>query len=140
HVGVGDVFHLTRHNLALLRKLFLKLRHQGGRPLIVHLFVCGSGVMRHAVGDRRNGRQNRHQKQQKEFCAEAHCLAPTGGFATALPAPLGASSCSSHTSASRHSPHGDGNQLRTRASAAAKSGTPTSGSKFACSIICFSQA
>src|SRR5882757_2633667 len=132
-VGVGDVFHLLNYHFPALRKLFFELHFQCVRALRIHLFKRSLRVIGHAIGHQRYRSQHRDQENQKYLAAECHGLAP-GLRAAGLFfwEPVGAfdvigSSESSHTSASRQSPHGDASQLCTFARTPAYSGSNTSG-------------
>ena len=81
--GIGDVLNLSRNQFSLLSKFFLKLFDERLRSLHVCFFVSGARVVRYAVSNRRNGRENGHKKQQEKFRPEAHGLAPAGDLARA---------------------------------------------------------
>src|ERR1700722_5103548 len=132
-VRVGDVFHLLDNRFAALRKLLPELHFQRVRAARVHLLERASRVESHAVDHQRYGGQHGDQENQEYLGAESHGLAP-GLRAVELffCGPAGAfgviaSSESSHTSASRQSPHGDAFQLCTFARTPAYSGRSTSG-------------
>src|SRR5258708_5069803 len=132
-VGVGDVFHLLNYHFPALGKLFFELHFQCVRALRIHLFKRSLRVIGYAIGHQRYRSQHRDQENQKYLAAECHGLAP-GLRAAGLFfwVPVGAfdvigSSESSHTSASRQSPHGDASQLCTFARTPAYSGRSTSG-------------
>src|SRR5439155_14099866 len=137
--GIGDVLNLSRNQFSLLSKFFLKLFDERLRSLQVCCFVGGARVVRDAVSNRRNGRENGHKKQQEKFRPEAHGLAPASDLARASRGATKGSLSSSHTSPRRQSPQADGDQFRTRRSSAAKSGTATSGKIVFWFIIRFSQ-
>jgi hypothetical protein len=81
--GIGDVLNLSCNQFSLLSKFFLKLLDERLRSLHVCFFVRGACVVRDAVSNRRNGRENGHKKQQEKLRPEAHGLAPASDLVRA---------------------------------------------------------
>jgi len=114
NIGVGDVFNLLYDHFTALIELLFELSDEGFGALGVLLFESALRVVGDAVGDKRDGRQNGGEEDQKDFVAKAHGWTPVFR-------PCGVSellegwgpAVSSQTSARRHSPEGEADQLRT---------------------------